>query len=429
MTAAWLGLGRRISRAPGHQAPTLGALRLTGALWCLPLLVAPALFSHDAYSYLAQGTILHLGLSPYDNAPTVLAHHGGTHVLDAVATFWRGTTAPYGPLFLGLVSLIVGVTGSNLIAGVLLLRLLELIGVVLLAICVPRLAKALKADPARALWLGVLSPLVMLELLGAAHNDALMAGLMVAGVTLAVERRPLTGIALCVLAAAIKVPAGAAAVFIAAAWVRAQPDARARVRVLVQAMGTAASILVLVSVITGAGSSWLSTSLFSTPQRVRLAITPTTSLGWTVARLARAADMPLNARHLEAVFGVIAFALVAAYGLVLLRRVRWSNLVHYLGLLLLAAALGGPAVWQWYFTWGLVLVAACPETQYARAIPLVVAASAFIVKATGTLALPLQTAPALLALYVLAAGVLWYSRRRQTLARMTGFRTGALARQ
>ena len=122
-----------------------------------PLALGPALFSHDVYSYLAQGTILHLGLNPYHDTPAVLALHGQGHVLSAVSPFWRHTPAPYGPLFLGLVSLIVGVTGAKLIAGVLVLRGVELIGALLLAVYVPRLARALGTDPARAVWLALLA--------------------------------------------------------------------------------------------------------------------------------------------------------------------------------------------------------------------------------------------------------------------------------
>src|SRR6202042_3816823 len=99
----------------------------------------------DVYSYLAQGTILHVGLNPYHDTPAVLAAHGGGHVLNAVSPFWRHTTAPYGPLFLGAVSVIVAITGSHLIAGVLLIRALELVGLVLLAVYVPRLAQSLWA--------------------------------------------------------------------------------------------------------------------------------------------------------------------------------------------------------------------------------------------------------------------------------------------
>ena len=147
------------------------------------------------YSYLAQGTILHLGLDPYHVAPIVLGRLGHAQVLRAVSPFWRHTTAPYGPLFLGLVSVIAGITGSHLVAGILLVRLLEVVGVGLLAVFVPRLATSFGADPCRATWLAVISPLVLVELIAAGHNDALMAGLMVAGVALARQRHPLVGVA------------------------------------------------------------------------------------------------------------------------------------------------------------------------------------------------------------------------------------------
>src|SRR6185312_7438110 len=121
---------------------------------------------------------------PYRDAPAVLAQHGQAHVLSAVYPFWRHTTAPYGPLFLWIVS---GLAGSSLVLGVLLIRALEMVGFVVLAAFVPRLARALGADPGRATWLVLLSPLVLLQLVAAAHNDLLMIGLLVAGVTLAVE--------------------------------------------------------------------------------------------------------------------------------------------------------------------------------------------------------------------------------------------------
>ena len=59
------------------------------------------------------------------------------------------------------------------------------------------------------------------RLVAAGHNDVLMAGLLVAGVAVALEGRPLSGSAICALAATIKVPALVGAVFIAVAWARA----------------------------------------------------------------------------------------------------------------------------------------------------------------------------------------------------------------
>jgi hypothetical protein len=405
VSAAWLGLGRHA------QGDRPGRLLLIAALWILPLALGPALFSRDVYSYIAQGTILHLGHNPYHTSPASLAGEGHRHVLAAVSPFWRHTTAPYGPLFLGLMSGVAALTGSHLVAGVLVVRALELVAVALLAICVPRLARALGADPSRATWLAVMSPLLLFELVAAAHNDVLMVALLAAGVTLALQGRPVLGVTVCALAATFKLPALAGALFIMVAWGRAESDPAARVRFVLSTVLAAAGVLAAVSLITGVGFTWLSTTLFSTPAKVRLAITPSTGVGWTVASLLHDLGLSVNSRSVESGFGAVTLAITAALGLGLLYRVRVPKLALYLGVLLLVAAAGGPAAWPWYFTWGLVLLAACPGPQHSLPLALGAVATAFLVKPNGILALPLHTAPAVIAVYALVAGIVWYSRR------------------
>jgi hypothetical protein len=381
LSVAWLALGR--------LALTPRQTWIVGALWCTPLLLTAPLFSQDAYSYLAQGTLVHLGLDPYTQTPAVLAQHGQAHVLSAVNPFWRHTTAPYGPLFLWIVS---AFSGSSLVVGVLLIRALEMLGFVLLAVFVPRLATSLGADPGRATWLVLLSPLVLLELVAAAHNDLLMIGLVVAGVTSAIERRVLVGIGLCALAATIKLPAAAAIPFILVAYADRKTWLRGAV--------LAAVVVLAISLISGLGLGWISSGVFSTPEKVRLAITPATALGWTVAQV-----VPVGARGLESALGVIAFALSVLFGLVLLWRTRTPNMVRHVGFALIAVALCGPAAWPWYLTWGLVLLAACPGIQSSRALVATMVVGAFLVKADGVLAFPLHTAPVFVALYVAIAAV------------------------
>ena len=41
-------------------------------VWAIPLLVAPPLFSADAYSYVAQGTMVGAGINPYHYGPVAL---------------------------------------------------------------------------------------------------------------------------------------------------------------------------------------------------------------------------------------------------------------------------------------------------------------------------------------------------------------------
>ena len=68
---------------------------------------------------------------------------------------------------------------------VMLLRLLSVAGVALIAYCIPKLARSYGRDPGPAFVLAVLNPLVLLTLVGGAHNDAIMVGLLVAGITAA----------------------------------------------------------------------------------------------------------------------------------------------------------------------------------------------------------------------------------------------------
>jgi alpha-1,6-mannosyltransferase len=405
LCVAWVGLGRHTA-----VAGTRGLL-IIAAAWLFPLAVGPALFSHDAYSYLAQGTVLHSGGNPYRSPPAILAGMGGGHVLAAVSPFWRHVTAPYGPLFLGLMSVIVAVTGSHLVVGILAVRGLELLGVALIARFLPRLAQALGADPARAVWLVVLSPLLALELIAPGHNDVLMAGLLLAGVTVALQGRPLLGIALCAAAATFKVPALAGAVFIAVAWAREEQSQSARAYFVAGALLITAVVLAAVSLVTGLGLSWVSGSLFSSPARVRLAITPATGLGFTAASLLHDAGVAVSSRHLEAVMADVSTALTGLLGLWLLIRVRVPNLALYLGALLLVAAAGGPAAWPWYLIWGLVLLAGVPGVQRSSALVLVTVVSVFLIKPNGILAVPLPSAPVVMAVYLVLAGLFWRSRR------------------
>lgn len=408
LCVAWLGLGRVVDRA---RVPQLWGI---GALWCLPFLLGPPLFSHDVYSYLAQGTLVHLGHSPYHDAPITLARLHHQHVLSGVDPFWRKTTAPYGPLFLGVISLMVAVTGSHLVAGAIAIRLLDVLGIVLLGAFVPRLARAARSDPRRALWLAMLSPLVLLQLVSPAHNDALMVGLMVAGVALALERRPLVGIALCAVAATVKVPAVAAIAFIAVAWARTLPDNRQRLEAVAKAVAVTVAVAAAITVVTGLGLAWISTGLFNTPGRVRLSITPATALGYTIAHALHHVSVPLNGKQFEATVSHITFAITAAIGLLLLYRTRFDNLIRQLGWLLIGIAIGGPAAWPWYFAWGLALLACWPSVQRSQWIPIAIVVPAFIIIPNGQLALTLSLSPYMLLLYLVLlaiAGRRWWQRR------------------
>ena len=111
-------------------------------------------------------------------------------------------------------------------------RLPALAGMGLLAAFLPRLADQLRVDRQWAVWLGVLNPIAIVHLVGGAHNDTLMAGVVVFAIWLSVQRVPRVSASLVLapivigLAMALKQQAGLAV--IACARV---PSARRYVRV------------------------------------------------------------------------------------------------------------------------------------------------------------------------------------------------------
>jgi len=60
-------------------------------------------------------------------------------------------------------------------------RALAAAGVTLIAVSLAVLARRVGVPVARALWLFLACPIVVVHLIGGAHNDAMMVGLLVAG--------------------------------------------------------------------------------------------------------------------------------------------------------------------------------------------------------------------------------------------------------
>lgn len=142
LVAAWWLLGRLVR---GDDPPRPAALLGTLALWAAPLLVAPPIFSRDVYSYLAQGAMVGAGLDVYRHGPATL----GGPLAAEVPAIWQHTTTPYGPVFLVLATAVATVTGTHVVLGVLGLRMIAVLGVVLLAVVLPGLARRCGVDPAR----------------------------------------------------------------------------------------------------------------------------------------------------------------------------------------------------------------------------------------------------------------------------------------
>jgi hypothetical protein len=346
---AWYSVYKVTQRYPDLPVRVLIPIFIA---WSLPLLVVAPLFSRDVYSYAAQGEMMSHGISPYAFGPQVLGPNNWVLPVDSL---WQNVTSPYGPVFLALSGWIVTAAGHSELFSVLGLRFLALAGVVLIAVYLPRLAELYGFKRSPAFVLAVLNPLTLLHLIAGAHNDALMLGLLVAGLVYARERRPIVGIVLVSLAAAVKVPAALGLVYIGWEWLGEDASRRARIRPVVTSLIAGAAIMIAVSFAVGLGFGWI--SALSNPGSVKSYLDPPTLIGILAGDL-------LNALGIGGAGGVLtgmrALGLLAA-GVIgirlLLRSNRQTSLVA-LGLTFLAVTVLGPTMQPWYLAWAVVALAA-----------------------------------------------------------------------
>lgn len=397
LLGAWVGVGLEARRG----VLSVGRAWIILALWGLPLFLGPPDFSRDIYSYIAQGLLAHHGLNPYHVAPSAL---GQGPLLSSIAGVWRNTASPYGPLFVMVSRATVIVSGGSLVSQILWFRAAELVGVAAIMVSLPRLSRHLGTDPGLALWLGALSPLALFSFIASGHNDALMVGLLVAGVTLAVEGRFSVGIALCAVAALIKVPAAGAIVFLAVVQFRAVAGT-GRWRVVLKAVLIPCVVVVGGTLVAGYGFTWLGPTALHVPTELRVLATPAVSLGVLFHAIVHAVGVPVSQSAVVTATQFVCGSLVVAGVLWLLWNVHRLDVVRAIGLALVLFVVGSPTLWPWYLTWGITLLAAT-TAQRSRVLAAVAALAMLVVGAGGSPMLNgidyVVTAPLLL------AGCVWF---------------------
>ncbi|HEY2479314.1 MAG TPA: glycosyltransferase 87 family protein [Solirubrobacterales bacterium] len=180
-------------------APRRGG-RVIGALIVIAVLAfacAPVLLSHDAFSYVDYARLgVRHGLDPYVNPPEAAP---GDPAFSHVT--WTETPSAYGPLFTLATYPLAWLPVWLAVA---ILKAVAAISVLGLAWVVARLAAWRGVDPARAAAFVALNPLVLVHVVGGAHNDALAMLLATLGVAALVVRRDAGGGASLVASAAIK---------------------------------------------------------------------------------------------------------------------------------------------------------------------------------------------------------------------------------
>ncbi len=394
----WYGLVQALRHRPGAPIKALVAIF---AVWVVPLLLVAPLFSRDVFSYAAQGEMMSHHINPYLYGPGTI---GSGQFVNPVDPLWGNTPAPYGPLFLMIAGWFATLSGHNDIITVIFLRLLSVAGVGLIAYCLPKLAKAYGRDPGAAFVLAVLNPLTLLALVGGAHNDAIMIGLLLAGITAAKTRHPLWGVVLCTLAAAIKVPAALGLVYIAWEWSGPGLPWRQRVRPVAQAAGAALGVMTALTLLSGLGWGWIGN--LGTPGTVRSWMAPATSSGLLISGSLHAVGIGVGLGGVLTVtrfLGLLGAAVIAFW---CLRNYARMGLLRAMGISLLAFVVLGPVVQPWYLTWGIIFLAPV-LTGRVRVVVLAISMVAPFIGLTGGASLLDELIHANPASMVVAVAVLW----------------------
>lgn len=387
---AWLGVALLLLRNPVR----LRVVSAWSGLWLTPFALGVPVLSRDCYAYLAQGEIARLG---YDAYRTPVAALGARHpLLLAVDPLWRHTIPPYGPLGLRASELaaVAAHAARSPVVGLLALRLLALAGVLLAAACVCRLAPP--ARRALALWL-VLSPLVMFHLVGAAHLDGLLYGLLAAAVLALRTDRGVAALLLLALAVAIKVTAVLLLVAVLLGRLRSASSLRTGLRAAAVPAAQAAATLLGVLLLTGWPDPFGWVRGLATPGTVWDPLAPSSALMLVARHAAPLVGIPVDGGLLS---GLRLFALLlgGVIALVIARGAGRRDTALVAAYLTADLVLCGPVLWPWYFAPLAVLLlltppgrrwlvaAACGSAPAMAGLPLPVVTMQRVAYAAGAIA-------------------------------------------
>jgi hypothetical protein len=311
--------------------------------------LSPPLLSLDVFSYVSYARIAgEHGLNPYATSP---ADVSGDPSL-AFVEDWRDSVSVYGPLF----TLITAPLGKfDVGTAVWLLKVAAGLSVGLIASVVARLATTRGIDPRFAVALVALNPLVLVHVVGGAHNDALMAALMVLAVAGVVSGRQFLGGVGVVAAATVKASALVMAPF-------ALLGGERRGRMLA---GIAVGALVTI----GAGLAAFGSNLEEAIKVVgqNQGLTSRASVPGTISR-----ELGLD---IDVVRPVCLVLFSAAFGALLVWVARGADWVRATGWGTLGLLLATSYLTPWYAIWALPHAALSRDRVLAGAM---VAVSAFL---------------------------------------------------
>jgi hypothetical protein len=293
--------------------------------------VAPPLLSLDVFSYVSYARLeaVH-GLNPYENPPAAVP---GDPAVPFVADF-REQVSVYGPLFT-LLTLPLGELGVG--AAVWSLKALAAACVLATALLASRIAATRGADPSLAAALVALNPLVLVHVVGGAHNDALMALTMTTGVGLVLAGREAAGGVGLLAGAAVK-----ASALVVAPFALIGAERRARL---------AAGFAIAAALVIGIGIAVFGTAI---DEALRV-------VGDNQDRPSYASLPATLSRELGLDLDLARGLCLAAFALALAALLRWclrgGDWVRGAGWATLGLLLASSYLTPWYVIWALPLAA------------------------------------------------------------------------
>jgi alpha-1,6-mannosyltransferase len=314
------------------SAPRLGRRVVWGLIlvFVTAFAVCPVLLSHDVFSYVDYARLgVRHGLDPYLTRPDAVPSDPAF-----ARVTWTHTRTVYGPLFTlatyPLAWLSVG-------AAVAVLKAVAALSVLGLAALVARIGAWRGLDPLRAAAFVALNPLVLVHVVGGAHNDGLTMLVAMLGVAAILMRREAAGAVALVTAVAVKASAGFIAPF-------ALLGSERRGRLLAGAAG--AALLIALAAYLGFGWDWLRAFELAGENHGRASYM---SIPSTLGRLLNVDDDPVGVVALGLYGIALAYLLVwTARGGDWVRAAAWAGF----GLLVATSWL-----LPWYLIWALPLVA------------------------------------------------------------------------
>jgi hypothetical protein len=314
-------------------AGAIGRRAIAGAIAVLigAFVLAPPLLSLDVFSYISYARLgVEHGLNPYESVPAAIPDDPAASRVDD----WRFAVSVYGPAFT-LLTYPLGALGVA--ASLWSLKALAGLSVAALAAMVARIAVRRGVDPLGAAALVALNPLVLVHVVGGAHNDGLMALAMMGGIAVVLAGAEAAGGGLVVLGAALKATGALVVPF-------AIVGAERRKRVALGMLAVAALVLGVTLLAFGSGAGE-ALGIVGDNQ----AVSSRWSVPSTLARVLGVGE--------ELVRIAFAAAYLASLGLLLAWTIRGADWVRAAGWAMLGLLVASAWLVPWYVVSALPLAA------------------------------------------------------------------------